>query len=191
MDYVVWGAKSEGNSCLLDPIEGVDRDWELLKGVPRAHDFPAGAVMRMSDLHKRDIGVPDNVMNQAALVVVSERLRRFLEEKKLPNVEYLPIKIMNHKRRVASETHVLVHAVEPVDCLDVAQSQPEYSGIIPTDITEVEDLVLDPSKIDPKVPLFRVKDFGYPTIVARSLAEEIKKAGFTGLYFSELDRYGK
>jgi hypothetical protein len=191
MDYVVWNAKSEGNSCLLLPIEDVERDWELLKGVPRAHDFPAGAIMRMSDLHKREIGVLDNVMNQSALVVVSERLRRFLEERSLPNVEYLPIKIMNHKRRVASDTHVIVHAIEPQDCLDVAQSGASFSGIIPTDITRVKNLVLDPGRIDPKVPLFRIKNFGYPTIVARSLAEDILKAGFTGTYFTELGRYGK
>jgi hypothetical protein len=189
MEYVVWGRKSMGNSCMLLPPENVERDWELLKGVPRAAGFEPGAIMRMSDLHPRDIGLPDNVMNQASLVVVSARLRRFLEERALPNVEYLPLEIVNHKGRVASADHVIVHAIEPQDCLDHAASGAAYSGILPTDVVRVSRLVLDPNKIDPKVPLFRIKDFGYPAIVARPLAQEILQAGFTGTAFIELDQY--
>lgn len=191
MDYVVWAHKNLGNSCLLAPPEGIDRDWELLKGVPRAAGFPPDAVFRMSDRHKQSIGLPDNVMNLAGLVVVHKRLQHFLEEKALKNVEYLPVTILNHKRRVASRDHVIVHAVTPQDCLDVPRSGVTYNAILPADISSVDQLTLDPGRIDPAVRLFRIRHFGYPLIVDRVLAEEIAAASFTGTAFIELSRYGK
>jgi hypothetical protein len=191
VDYLVWEHKDEGNSCLLTPPEEIPRDWELLKGVPRAAGFPADAVFRMSNDHKRNIGLPDNVMNLAGLAVVHLRLQRFLEAKALKNVEYLPVSIINHKQRIASRDYFIVHPVEPQDALDLARSGVTFNAIIPTDISSVDDLVLDPPRIDPDVRLFRLKNFGSPLLIERALSEEITRAGFTGTGFIELDRYGK
>jgi hypothetical protein len=191
MEYVFWAKKDEGNSTMLKAPKGAGDAWELLEGVPRAANFPNDVTMRMSDRHKLAIGMPDSLMNMASLIVVSRRLREFLEKKTLPNVEYLPITVINHKDRVESAEYSIVHAVDSPDCLDRGASGPVHSAIIPTNVMSVDTLILDPSKIDPKVPLFRIKDFGYPCIVARPLAEEILQAGFTGTAFGELARYGK
>jgi hypothetical protein len=191
VEYVIWEHKNAGNSCMLDPPEGIDRDWELLQGVPRAASFSPDARLRMSDAHKQSVGLPDNVMNLACLAVVHQRLQRFLETMALKNVEYLPVTIINHKKRVASRDHVIVHAVVPQDGLDVVASGGIPSEIIPTDIAEVDTLVLDTRRIDPDVRLFRLAGFGYPLIVDRLLAQEIMRGGFTGTAFIELDEYGQ
>jgi hypothetical protein len=191
MDYVVWDQKNEGNSCVLMPPEGVARDWELLKGVPRAIGFPDDAILRMSSAHPRSMGLLDSVMNLAALVVVSRRLQSFLEALALKNVEYLPVTIINHKRRVASKDYFIVHAVVPQDCLDVGRSGVVYNEIIPADISTVDDLTIEPARVEPGVRMFRIARFGYPMVVDRELALQITSAGFTGTAFVELNRYGK
>jgi hypothetical protein len=191
MDYVVWESKNEGNSCMLVPPEGIDRDWELLKGVPRAAGFPPDAIFRMSANHPRNLGLPDSLMNLASLTVVHRRLQHFLEAKALKNVEYLPVTIINHKRRIASRDYFIVHAVTQQDCLDRSQSGIKYNAIIPTDISSVRALVLDSQRIDLDVRLFRIKSFGYPLIIDRALSQEILQTGFTGTAFLELDQYGK
>lgn len=191
MDYLVWERKNEGNSCMLMPPEGIDRDWELLKGVPRAASFPPAALFRMSNDHKRNIGLPDNLMNLAGLVVIHRRLRLFLEGKSLKNIEHLPVSIINHKGRVASMNYSILHAIVPQDALDLQRSGAKYSPIIPADISSVDELVLDTTRIGPDVRIFRLRSFGFPLIIERSLAQEILQAGFTGTAFIELDRYGK
>lgn len=188
-DYVVWGYRDEGGSCMLEPPAGIEDDWELYEGVPILSRLPPDVRLRMSDDHRRNIGLTDNLMHLGTLIVASQRLTDFLRVKAITRVEYLPVTIINHKRRVASRTYSIVHPLDPQDCLDRPRSGCTYSHISPGDITGVKRLVLDPARIDPAVALFRIKDFGIPVIVRRSLADEIQAMGFTGVQFTELGDY--
>lgn len=189
MDYLVWDWRNEGNSCLLLPPEGIERDWELYEGVPRASDFPSDALFRMSDDHPKDIGLTDNLMNIGTLLVASARLKRFFEIKNIINLEYLPVSIVNHKNRVASRDYFIVHPTVAQDCLDVQASGCTYSSIIPADIIHVDSLVIEPARVDPLAGLFRIKNFGEPLLIHRELAIKLLEADFTGLYFRELGEY--
>jgi hypothetical protein len=190
MDLVIWSQKNEGSSCVLEPPAGIDRAWELKEGVPRLATFPPDARFRMSDDHKRNIGLTDNLINLSGLAVISERLKNFLEGRSLKNVEYLPVTIVNHKKRQVKEPYFILHAVIPQDCLDVQKSGCSYNAIIPTDINNVKALVIEPARLDPDVRLFRLKDFGAPLLISRDLAGEILKGGFRGVSFIELQDYG-
>jgi hypothetical protein len=144
----------------------------------------------MSDDHPRSIGLLDNVMNLADLIVVHARLKGFLEAKALKNLEYLPVSILNHKGRTASRDYFIVHPLVPQDCLDVQKSGVRFNAIIRTDISSVRQLVLDPSRIDPDVRLFRLAHFTLPVLVDKEIADEISMAGFTGVTFVDTSRYG-
>lgn len=190
-DYVVWGYRDEGGSCMLDPPTGYDDDWEFYEGIPMAAGFPPGVSLRMSDDHKRNVRLTDNIMNLGTLIVASERLTALLQAKALKNVEFLPVTIINHKRRVASRDYSIVHPVMSQDCLDLQKSGCTYSNISPGDIISVDRLVLDAARIDPNVAMFRIKDFGFPVVLRRELAEEIQAARLTSTQFRELDEYGR
>lgn len=189
MDFVIWDDKDEGHSCVLQPPERIDRAWELHEGVPREATFPPDALFRMSDSHKRNIGLTDNLMNLSGLAVISQRLKELLAGRSLKNVEYLPVKIINHKKREVKERYFILHPIVPQDCLDLQRSGCSYNAIIPTDIDSVQSLVIDPARLDPDVSIFRLKDFGAPLLVRRDLSEAIGNAGFRGVAFIELDEY--
>lgn len=189
MDYLVWSRVDEGNSCSLDPLEGVDRDWELFEGVSRAKGFPAEAIFRMSARHKKNTSLTDNLINLTNLIVVSSKLKDFLQSKTLKNVEYLPVSIVNHKAKVVSREYFIVNPIIPQDCLDVKASGASYSDINPTDIDMVENLVIKPARIDPGVSLFKIKGYGRPTLIRRQLVQEIQRAAFRGVFFLELHEY--
>jgi hypothetical protein len=189
--YQCWESVAVGNACMLDPIEGVDRSYELLKGVPQTGRFASTALFRMSADYPRNIGLTDCLANLNDLLVASKRLKEFLEARKLPNLEYHPVSILDHKGRVASSEYFLVHPIHPQDCLDLKASNPRYNKIDPTMISQVQDLVIDESKIAPGVRLFRLVGFGKPLIVQRDLAAELSQAGFVGPVFIELNRFDK
>jgi len=190
-NYQCWKSVPIGNATVLDPIEGMDRSYELLKGTSFAGQFPKNVSFRMSAEHPKDIGLTDALANMNELLVASKRLKEFLEAKNLPNLEYHQVSIINHKGRVASEEYFLVHPIHPQDCLDLQASGPRYNKINPALISRVQDLVIDESKIAPGVKLFRLKAFGKPLLIHRELAAEIAKSGFSGPVFIELERYGK
>ena len=186
---MLWVARDEGNACVLNPPSGIERDWELCEGITRAATFPPDVSMRMSDAHPRRLGLTDNLMNLAELAIVSESVKAFLEARALKSVEYLPVKIINHKRRAVARPYFILHATSAQDCLDAAASGCTYSNMVPTDIVSVERLVIDPSRVDPSVAVFRIKDFGSPLLICRDLAEELLRAGLRGLAFLDLAEY--
>ena len=191
MNYIIWKAKNEGNSCLLSIIQNVEDDWELAEGISRITNFPEDAFFHMDPEYKKNVRLTDNLINIDNVIVAHKRLKEFLETKKLKNIEYLPVSIINHKDRIASKEFFIVHPIIPQDCLDIDRSGCRWSNIAPTDIVDVDKLVINEPRIDPDIHLFRLKYFYPPVFVRRDLAEEITQAGFTGLLWLELDEYGK
>ncbi len=189
MDYLTWDTSTAGNVCRLEGPRNVERERDLRRGVPFGKDFPKDARMVMSKHHKKNTGLADDIPNDSFHKICSKRLVDFLRAEMLPNVEYLPVAILDHKGKVASADHFIVHLTEPQDVLDVARSKASFSTIIKTDVDEVEQLVLDPKKLDPKVPLFRIAHYRFPVIIEKGLAARIKKEKFVGPTFDALSNW--
>jgi hypothetical protein len=190
MGYLEWLGKNEANSCVLGSPKGIEKSYELNKGIPRAHNFPPDVSFGFDPDHPKNIALTDNLMNTDGLVVVSKNLKEFLGSKNLVNVEYLPVTILNHKNKVASRDYFIVHPIFPQDCLDAAKSGCAYSDVAPDEIMFLEMLAIDESRIDPKVQLFRVKNYYRPILIKDDLANEIAKKGFKGVQFPELSLHG-
>jgi len=191
MEYLVWNNLPYQNVCLLDVIENVEPQSNLLRGVLLQKTFPTDALMKMSARHKKDTGLNDDLPNLHDCKVCSKPLVDFLKRRNLKNVEYLPIKIINHKGKVASDEYFIVHPISPQDALDVKASKPKYNQLIKTEINKVENIILDKSRLDPEVKIFRLASYFFPVLIEKELAKEMEAEGFKGPYFEELDEYDK
>jgi hypothetical protein len=189
MEFVVWGSVPIGNACVLEGIEDFDGDSDLVRGRPRPADFPGDAVMAMTQRHKKNTRLLDDVSNFSGLKVCSPGLVEFLRSKKLKNVEYLMIKILDHKRKVASDEYCIVHPIHPQDVLDIDASKPRYGALIPTEIDSVKQTVLDTKRLDPEVRLFRIANFFFPVVLEKAIADEIVAKGFKGSTFDPLSTF--
>jgi hypothetical protein len=189
MEYVVWKSLPVGNACMLDDVENVEKSSGLPRGVPFVAKFPADAVMHMTDRHKKDTALTDDISSFSSLKVCSPRIVDFLRKKQLKNLEFLPITILDHKDKVASKDYCIVHPIHPQDALDLDKSQPKYNPIMKTEISDVAQLVLDPARIDPEVRLFRLKAFIFPVLLEKSIADEMAGMGLKGPLFKPLSEY--
>ena len=189
MDFAVWTYQPVGNVCMLDGIENVPQWLDLMRGVPFKGAFPTAAQYQMSNDHKKRTGLNDDLPNTDCLKVCSARLVELLEKKHLENVEYLPVRILNHKGKLASKDYFIVHPIIPQDALDSDASEPSFNDINPEEIDSVERLVLDKKRLDPKLRLFRLKALFQPVLIDQKLIDEIKAAGFVGSYAQSLERY--
>lgn len=188
-DYVFWNTRVIENVCHLAELKGVERRWELSEGIPRAANFTGDATLSMDDRYPYNMLLADNLLNKNDLIVVSGRLKRFIETRAVPDVEYLPVTILDHKGRVAEKDYFVVHPVNPLDCLDLANSEPRWSAIDTTRIKELKKFVLDESRLDPRRKLFRPKGFNLVTLVSRDLAAEIDAEKFVGVQWLDLSRF--
>jgi hypothetical protein len=189
MDFVVWGSVPIGNACMLEGIQNFDGESDLVRGMPWLASFPKDATMAMSQRHKKNTALVDDVSSFGSLKVCSPKLVEFLKSKKLKNVEYLPITILDHKRKVASKEYCIVHPVHPQDVLDVAASTPEYSALIQTEIMAVKKTVIDARRLEPGVRLFRIANFFFPVVLEKGIADEMVAKGFKGSAFEPLEEY--
>jgi len=187
-DYVVWQFEEVPHGLVLDRLQGVQQTSDLRIGVPRAESFPSDAVFSADPDFPNNLVMADAFNNTDALVVVSQRLKEFIDSFHPPHVEFLPITILNHKSKPAGN-YFIVHPVDPVDALDAAQSGAEFSVLIDTWVESVQKLVLDEAKIDPARLLFKLKNYYDCVVVRRDLADAIGKQKFTGVKWTECEKY--
>ncbi len=188
-NYVIWDSKAEPNGCVLKELIGVEKDYQLRKGVPFGASFPAEAAFTMDPDFPDNTLLTDNLLNTDLMIVASLRLKQFLDQQGLPKVEYLPVTVLNHKGRPASRDYFIVHPIDPVECLDLDKCQPTWSAIDKTSIKRLKKLVLDESKIEKDRRLFRPKGFHRVILAHQELAKAIGAQGFTGINWVPVDRY--
>jgi hypothetical protein len=167
--YLVWYAQSEGNSCVLGPVVGFDSN--RLRYGP---EFP------------NDMRLLDNVQNLEGFVLVSNRLREFLEGCGVEQVEFLPVSVVNHKGRSEAEPFYVVNPIGAHDVLDIDASGPEFFD---DTILTVMQTVIREDELDPALDLVRLARFANPTLIKRELAAKIDAAEFSGICWRELEKY--
>lgn len=184
--YVFWGTKVEPNYCGLTALNNVENPIDLQKGL-QIKNFPENASFVMDRNFPKAVKLADNVYNLRELIVVSQRLKEFIERTEPPEVEYLPVSIINHKGRVASKDYFIVNPYKLLDCIDLEGSEIEWNSIDPQIISACFEMVIDETRIDPDATIFRLKYYPTKILVRRDLADEILNGNFTGAHFIEIE----
>jgi len=186
-DLVVWRSHPGIKFCRVGNPNGVEDDYELTQGIARSDGFPSDAFFAMDKRHPKRVALPDSVSNNDQLVLVSRKLKEFVESRKPRQVEYLQVAIRDHRGRVASPDYFIVNPLIVVECIDTKRSKLTWNAMEPTLIAGVVDLVLqDDVKIERGVLLFRPKHLENVVMVTADLADAVGAAGFTGTRFVEI-----
>lgn len=188
-NYVLWNDTQSNNECCLTDFEGVEDVFALLAGRSLAESFPEGVRFLMDPDEPTEMLLSDSPTNTGSVILASQRLADFMKAQGAPAVEYLPVTVFDHKGRAVSDQFFILHPIDPVDCLDVEESEPSYSLIMEDCIEEVEQIVLDEEKIPADRVYFRCLNFDSVTLVRRDFAELIQQQGFGGFNWLELEDY--
>jgi hypothetical protein len=175
--------------CTLDDLEGFEDEWAVSQGVSLADSPPEQLSMSMYAEEPRNTVLPDYVDNMDSLVIVSPRLKAFLEAQEVSHVEYYPIEIIDHKGKVASTDYFVAHLIDPVDCIDADASKAKWTNQgLPTErIRRLERLVLDLARVPEGRKLFFPKFYNKYPIMRRDLAEAMQEGGFTNVHIVPFD----
>jgi hypothetical protein len=188
MDVVAWRAVPAPGFCTVGLLENVDDVHELKQGIPRAAGFPIDAAFRMDPAHPREVKLGECLYNMDDLVVVSSRVKAFLEARQPPDTELLPVTVFNHKNRPAGEFFI-VNPLRIIDCIDTQKSTVTWNHLDPQSIDSCFDIVLDAQALDQAPPLFRPRYMEVVVFVRRDLADALAAEGFAGVYLEELDEF--
>lgn len=186
MTFVYARPNASPHAGELGPIQNVEDDYELVRGVPQ-EDFPSDASFEMDE----DFGVrlDDVVPCLGRLMVISDRLRAFLEDEDLPNTQMLPVTIHDLKGRALDTPFFVFHQTHLVDALDLEASEVEANAINPAIISHATRIALRQDALDPETRVFRLAKYPMPIWFESGLAERVLEAGFTGIAFGEVEDY--
>jgi len=189
-NFVVWSPEEVPHCFVLDQLQmkGVDLDVELRLGIPCNASFPPNAVFTVDPDFPNNIALADTFYNINRLIVTSPKLREFIELRDPPELEFLPVTILDHKFRPAAK-YFIVHPIHPIDALKPVESGAKWSRRNPERIDKVATLVLDEDKIDPSRQLFKLKYYTGCVLLRRDLADAISLRGFTGVGWKECEEY--
>lgn len=189
VDYFAWEFNPHGGFATLEGLSNVDDVYELKRGIPRSKDFPKDACFYMDSAFPKEIKLADNILNLDRLIAASNNLRSFIEARKPEATEYLPVSIYNHKGRIASDEYCIINPLQVMDCIDQEASDITWNKIDSELISGCFELVLDDSRIDDSLLLFRPRYMPNVVLVREDLVEDLEEADFTGMRFVELDEF--
>jgi hypothetical protein len=176
--------------CRLGPIENVPDKAEIQYGRSQAGKFPSDARFRMNPDFPKDVKLADVLDNRNDFLIVSERFKDLLvAANALKNNEVYDVAIFNHKGRREKANYFLIHQIDFPRCADENKSVGTKSKLNPVAYLGLTKLVLDESKIDPDLSIFRAAEYPPRAFFRRDLVAKIQAANFTGIDFSDLDGF--
>ena len=187
-DYMIWGAAEGKETPLLDELHGVDRQFELTEGIPRLANWPQDAYFSIDEDFADDTTETDNYLNKDFLIVISERLKEFLEKENLKNVEFLPVGIQGRDNQKIGGKCFILHPIHHTEDLDMDASGAEFGIIDPDQVESVDQIVLLDSA-DTTRQVFRPKPLLMVILAATSLVEKMETFGAKGCQWHKLDEF--
>jgi len=155
---------------------------ELDDGASIAAKWPKEVKIEMEP-PKRDDKLYDVLRVGYNNVIVSEKVAAVLRAD--PNIELLPVVLVDHAKHVRSEKYFFVNPLA-IDCLVIEQCYPKWNHIDPDSASEVAAYVIDPAKVGPATMFRPTVVNSRPMIVSKALAKTLE--GFAGVSIGYLKR---
>lgn len=182
-EYFILGPARDEKFCKVDIAP---QDFPSMnpakRGGTMSSQWPGNAEFRMQPRHSGLI-VPDVLLNPHECLMVTDRLRAFLEGHIHTPVEYLRFTLVNHKGRVADDSMWVVNLLDSVACADMEKTEGSESPFYPGEIQDLLELHVIEEKLPTDRKLFRLGECPATILVREDLRREMEEAGFSAEYF--------
>lgn len=189
--FVIWQFEDVPRAYVPDDLLNMARLRDLWMGASFADDMPEGLQFTASPDYPKGTVMLDSFGNTESVIPISPRLKRFLQDKGIAGLEFLPVDMLDHAGDPI-ERYFLLNAIDRIDAIDPTRTgELEIDDLNEAMYETVEDLVLRDDVIPADTQIFRVKGLYDVTCVRRELAEEIDDNGFTGIHWREVADYSR
>jgi len=182
--FMIWRADHAEGQCVIGEPYPLEDGYELNRGIPREPTWPDEVTCEMNPEYPHDLELTDNLYG-ASVQIISLPLRDALIKHKVNDVEYLPVRILNHKGKVASKDYFILNPPSTVECIDTKASKVKWNVLNKNFIRSCQQLVIDDAHVPAKVSVFRAKHLPTEILVRAELARTLQQDGFSGLFFRD------
>jgi hypothetical protein len=172
--------EDDGGAIVESLPDGCPPEWKLHLGGELAPEFPRGAVLRFSPNHPERRVLQDFVANTIGLLIVSPRARAVLEGEAVGGVEFLPVRIADHRGAIVGPEHAILNPVGSIDAVDMARTRCTLGAVDKSQIFDVDSLALDAAAIPADAKLFRLRNMLRTVVVREDVARALEAAALSG-----------
>lgn len=189
--YFVLKEKDDETNVYLDleTPSSIPEQYQLRKGVSRLNGWPEDVFFEFSRDNPEGMILTDWVENSPCWLIISDRFKAVLEKFREENIEYLPIKIKNHKGRLVSERYWIVNFLVLIEAVDREHSVFKVDGGNVGGIRMFDKLVLREDILKSGPVIFRLKEQPMIVLSRQNLVERLNEEGITGMRFVETDKF--
>jgi hypothetical protein len=166
----------------------IEDAFQLERGISREKKWPIDVTCQMSDEFPKDIELSDN-LHGGGFFIVSQRLRDVMTKYGVNGVEYLPVQILNHKKKLASKDYFILNPLLVVDCINIEASEVKWSAVRKDFINSCARLVIQDALVPADVHVFRPTHLPRRIFVRSALVTALTQAGLESLQFSPAEQY--
>jgi hypothetical protein len=184
MPYFIWSAVQDPVFCMLDRLpDGNQALFRPRLGRPMGADYPEPLPFAISP----DLGgikVADFVRNTLGFYIIGPAVRDVLAAQQGAEFEFLPITIINRKGRTEDAERWIANLLGgQVPCADLSKSTMREMAMKKGRYTSLQKLVIDPSRVDPALSIFRLGEMPQLFIVRDDLRAALEATGASGMQF--------
>lgn len=192
MRYYPWLVDNEDDTFawVLDtPRELMEKDYLLHEGIPCKDWFPERQVFDISK--DRGSRLTDCIPNRDKLLIVSEKLKAFLESHAPDDpIEFLPVQLRNPNKKLVTAPYFIANLLGSVPCVNKSKSKFTMNAIDKEQVARFRHLSLDETKIPKEKKIFRLGEKMKLIIAREDLAKGILKAKCNGMMYIPMENYG-
>lgn len=161
-------------------------------GKPLREDPPLVVIKSDEDKPTR---LTDLLLTRFNMLIFSPKLVQAFEDLGIKNIDYYPVKIINHETGNIDESYKAAYIIGRIACLDMANSRYRYSADGSQTLMSLkkfrllEEKIKSNSVIEGPPFIFRLDEFPAITIVEQSVKDRIEKEGITGVRFIDPATY--
>lgn len=187
-EFLFWAGTTPPHVAQLGSIDGFAQDFHINLGVSHASDFPADAAFTMDPDYPDNTLLADQLCNNNSFTLVSARVRDALLSEKLKELELLPVRVLDHRKRDVGSPYYIVHPLGALTCLNrVACNILKENE---SRIRKLEKLVIDHEQIPKDRMIFRIENLTRYVCVRRELAQRIDNLNATGIRWVDPEELG-
>lgn len=189
--FVIKERYDETHVRITDVPRHLKRKYQLLEGISRLDGWHPEMTAQFSAHRPEGMILNDYVNTSFGWLLISGRFKTLLEDDTLhlEHVEYLPLKINNHKGRLASDDYWIVNFLAPVEGVDRERSVYQADAASADRISIFDALALREEVHEAGPPVFRLKEQPRLILVREDLVRRVEELGLTGMEFIDTEQY--
>jgi len=183
LDYFEVAYEAYKGGCSVTHLSNRELAWPLKTGNSVAATWPNDMKFGMNPERPKDVALTDYIPNLEGLLLASPRLTAFLTEQRFPEVEFLPVAILDHKKRVVAKDYTIVNCYHVVDCVDQKTSDFKWDGLENPSMV-VKKMALKADALADNDNLICPKFVPGKVLYRADLRDSLNTQNFTGLAFT-------